>query len=42
VELRIDGFSHKLPALARRVVECVAKCEVRDPDLGSSFHSRNE
>jgi len=28
VELRVDGFSHKLPVLARRLVECAAKCEV--------------
>jgi hypothetical protein len=29
VELRVDGFSDKLPVLAARLVECAARCEVR-------------
>lgn len=29
IELRVDGFSHKLPVLARRLLDCTAACEVR-------------
>lgn len=28
VELRVDGFSHKLPVLAQRLLRCAAGCEV--------------
>jgi secreted Zn-dependent insulinase-like peptidase len=31
VELRVDGFSHKLPALAQKLLRTVADCEVGAP-----------
>ncbi|KAI8472962.1 MAG: Metalloenzyme, LuxS/M16 peptidase-like protein [Monoraphidium minutum] len=34
VELRVDGFSHKLPVLAARLMDCATRCEVRASSFG--------